>query len=255
MKLASCIVCGALGVISLISCARAKIEWVPVDETDHFTFSATNGAEDAVPLLAQELEANYDRITGDLQITAAEKFPVYIFGDIDMYHQAIGRPDAPESSVGTVQGTAIWLISPLNPGTALDTQGVLTAGVHEFTHALVNYINGSLEKNNYEIPIWLNEGLAGYEAGQMTTDWRTRIAQRVTDGAIPSIGDDLGPDKFDQVGGLAFSITLIEYMIERYGFEKIVEIIKTPSEMEAILGLATSELDSAWRDYLREAYQ
>jgi hypothetical protein len=26
------------------------------------------------------------------------------------------------------------------------------------------------------LPIWLNKGLARYEAGQMTTDWRTRIA-------------------------------------------------------------------------------
>jgi hypothetical protein len=64
---------------------------------------------------------------------------------------------------------------------------VLTAGVHEFTHALVNYINGSLDENNYATPIWLNEGLAGYEASQKTADWRTRIAQRVAEGAIPLI--------------------------------------------------------------------
>jgi hypothetical protein len=255
MNFASRIVCCTVAVVSLTSCTRAKVDWVSVNETEHFAFFATSGAEDAMRPLAQELEASYDRIIGDLQVAPDEKFPVYIFGDIVTYHQAIDRPDAPSSSVGTVQGTAIWLVSPLNPGGTLDTQGVLTAGVHEFTHALVNYLNGSLDKNNYEIPIWLNEGLAGYEAGQMTTDWRTRIAQRVTDGAIPSIDSDLVPDKFDQVGGLAFSITLVEYLIEQYGFEAIVTIIKAPSEVEAILGNTTSELDSGWHEYLRAAYR
>ncbi|NIO00153.1 MAG: hypothetical protein GTO49_35350, partial [Anaerolineae bacterium] len=57
-------------------------------------------------------------------------------------------------------------------------------------------------------------------------------------------------DRFDQVGGLAFSITLVEYMVEQYGFEVIVAIIKTPSEVETILGITTSELESAWREYL-----
>ncbi|NIO00154.1 MAG: hypothetical protein GTO49_35355, partial [Anaerolineae bacterium] len=168
--------CCALAFVSLTSCAQTRVEWMPQDETEHFAFFAATGAEDAVRPLAQELEASYDRITGDLQVTPDEKFSVYVYGDVDTYHQAIGRPDAPASSVGTVRGTAIWLVSPLNPGGVLDTQGVLTAGVHEFTHALVNYINGSLDENNYEIPIWLNEGLAGYEAGQMTTEWRTGIA-------------------------------------------------------------------------------
>jgi hypothetical protein len=255
MKLLARIACGALAIALLIACAPAKIDWIPVTETTHFAFFAPSGTEDAVPLLAQELEANYDRITGDLQIVPDERFAVYIFPDIDTYHKAIDRPDAPASSVGTTQGTAIWLVSPLNTGGALDTERVLTAGVHEFAHALVNYINGSLDRNNYEIPIWLNEGLAAYEAGQMTADWRTRMAQEVAEGQIPSIGADLVPDRFEQVKGLAFSITLVEYIVEQYGYESIVAMIKAPSEVESILGVTTAELDSAWREHLRETYR
>jgi len=185
MKLASRVACWFLAVVSLVSCSRSRINWILMDETEHFTFYAANSAEAAVPPLAHELEASYDRITKDLQVAAAGRFPVYVFPDIETYHQAIGRLDASASSVGTVQGTAVWLVSPLNPGGALDSQSVLTAGVHEFTHAAVNYLNGSLDQNNYQIPIWLNEGLAGYEARQMTPDWRARIAQRVADGAFP----------------------------------------------------------------------
>jgi hypothetical protein len=254
MKLASRIVICTLAAFAVSSCARTKVDWIPVSETAHFAFFTPSGTEDAVPLLADELEANYDRITDDLQVAPDQKFPVYVFGDVGTYHQALG-PDAPAASVGTVQGTDIWIVSPLKPSGTLDTQTMVTAGVHEFVHALVNYINGSLDKNNYLIPIWLNEGLAGYEAGQMTPDWRARITQRVADEAIPSISSDLVPDRFDQVGGLAFSITLVEYMIEEYGFDKIIAIIKAPSEMEATLGITTSELDSAWREYLRETYQ
>ncbi len=43
-------------------------------------------------------------------------------------------------------------------------------------------------------------------------------------------------------------------MVEQYGFEVIVAIIKTPSEVETILGITTSELESAWREYLRAEY-
>ncbi len=227
-----------------------------MEESVHFTFLAGKGAEDAVPLLVKELEANYDRITGDLQVTATKKFPVYVFPDIDTFHRASGQAGASAMHVGTTQGIAIWLVSPLNSGGALDTQAVLIAGVHEFTHALVNYVNGSPDKNNYRIPIWLNEGLAGYEARQMTPDWRATLAQRVAEGTIPSISADLTPpDQWAQVKGFPYSITLVEYMVKEYGFDKIIAIIKSPSELEAILGVTVSELDSGWREYLQEIYR
>ncbi len=243
-------------VINLLSgCAQARTEWVKVDETRHFTFYAARGAEAAVPLLAKELEANYDRITDDLQMTPAGKFPFYVYADIDSYHQAIGEPNAPANSIGSAHGTTISLLSPLNPSGGLDTQAILTAGVHEFTHALVNEINGSLDKNNYSIPIWLNEGLAGYESGQMTPDWRARLVKLVADEAIPSIHDDLVPERYYQVKGLPFSITLVEYLVKQYGYAKIIEIIKTPGQLEAILGTSTPALDASWREYLHKQYR
>ena len=188
----------------LNACTQNEIEWILVMETAHFTFFASNNDRDAVQLLSQALEANYKCITSDLKVDPAEKFPVYIFDDIDIYHNEIGRPDAPSSSVGTVQGTAIWLVSPLNPGKGLDLQDILTISVHEFTHAVVNYINGSTDNNNYLIPIWLNEGLAGYEAGQMTTEWQTKLAEIIANEAIPSITRDLIASRFEQTKGFPF---------------------------------------------------
>lgn len=255
MKLTNRILFSILIMISVISCAPTKIKWNSAGETDHFKFFATEASKNAVPSLADELEANYTRITQDLHVAPTVKFSAYVFDDVDTFHKADGRPDASPSSVGTTHGIDIWLVSPLNPGSVLNTQEVLTIGVHEFTHALVNYINGSLEENNYQIPIWLNEGLAGYEAGQMSADWRVRLSQLIADGAIPSISTGLVPDRFDEVKGLPFSISLIEYIIQEYGIEKIVAIIKSPTDAESILGITIPELDSAWRDYLQKEYQ
>jgi hypothetical protein len=242
-------------VIALVPCSSPKIEWTLMDESEHFTFFAAEGAEDSVPLLAKELEANYDRITTDLRVDSTEKFPIYIFADIDTFHQASGQRGASATHVGTTQGTDTWIVSPLNTGGALDTQEVLTAGVHEFTHALVNYINGSLEENNYEIPIWLNEGLAGCEAQQMIPEWRARMVELVAENKIPSIANELVPDKWEQVKGFPYSITLVEYMVDEFGFDKIIAIIKSPSGVESILGVTISELETGWREYLRETYQ
>jgi len=255
MKLTNRILFSTLIMISLTSCSPSKIEWEPASETGHFIFFITEGSQKAVPALADELEANYSRIIQDLQVAPIVKFSVYVFEDVDTFHKADGRPDASPSSVGTTHGIDIWLVSPLNPGGVLNTQEVLTVGVHEFTHALVNYINGSLEENNYQIPIWLNEGLAGYEAGQMSADWRARLAQLIADGAIPSISTDLVPDRFEKAKGLPFSITLVEYMVQEYGIEKVVAIIKSPTEVESILGITIPELDSAWQEYLQKEYQ
>jgi RNA polymerase sigma-70 factor, ECF subfamily len=240
--------------LALVSCSSSKVEWTLVDESNHFKFFSAKGAEASVPLLEKELEANYDHITTDLQVNPTEKFLVYIFSDIDTFHKASGQRGASATHVGTTQGIDTWLVSPLNTGGALTTQEVLTAGVHEFTHALVNYVNGSLEENNYQIPIWLNEGLAGYEARQMTPDWRARMAQLVKEDKIPSVAADLVPDRFEQVKGFPYSITLVEYMVEKYGFDKIIAIIKTPSDVESILGVTLSELDSDWREYLSGRY-
>ncbi len=99
MKLASRIVICTLAAFAVSSCARTKVDWIPVSETAHFAFFTPNGTEDAVPLLANELEANYDRITGDLLVAPDQKFPVYVFGDVGTYHQALG-PDAPAASSG-----------------------------------------------------------------------------------------------------------------------------------------------------------
>ena len=247
--------CLVWAVVALVSCSSPNIEWVPVDESEHFTFFAANGVEDSIPLLAKELESNYDRITTDLQVDTTEKFRVYIFADIDTFHQASGQRGASAAHVGTTQGIDTWIVSPLNPGGALDTQEVLTAGVHEFTHALVNYINGSLEENNYQIPIWFNEGLAGYEAQQMIPDWRARMAQLVSENKIPSIATDLVPDKWEQVKGFPYSITLVEYMVAEFGFDKIIAVIKSSSEVESILGVTLYELESGWREYLHETYR
>ncbi len=61
-----------------------------------------------------------------------------------------GEPRAPRRSVGTTEATAIWLVSPLSPGSALDHESILTIGGHEFTYAVVDYLNGSLDPDSYQ---------------------------------------------------------------------------------------------------------
>jgi hypothetical protein len=97
-----------LAVMALIARARIETEWVAVDETDHFTLLAAQGAEAALPRLAEELEANYTRIISDLQVVPKEKYPVHIFSNIETFHWENGQPDVSATHVGTVPGTDIW---------------------------------------------------------------------------------------------------------------------------------------------------
>jgi len=89
----------------------------------------------------------------------------------------------------------------------------------------------------------------------MIPDWRARMAQLVSENKIPSIATDLVPDKWEQVKGFPYSITLVEYMVAEFGFDKIIAVIKSSSEVESILGVTLYELESGWREYLHETYR
>lgn len=58
------------------------------------------------------------------------------------------------------------------------------------------------------------------------------MVELVSENKIPSIATDLVPDKWEQVKGFPYSITLVEYIVAEHGFDRIIAIIKTPSEVD-----------------------
>lgn len=102
------------------------------------------------------------KITNDLKSYPKEKTEVYIYPSIENYHNEMGRPNAPQWQIGSEICNKIFIVSPKNPGNVHTYDSILQATVHEFTHAVVE----NIAPNIFSVPLWLNEGIAVYEADQ-----------------------------------------------------------------------------------------
>ncbi len=99
---------------------------------------------------------------------------------------------------------------------------------HELAHVF------TLEKTNYRIPRWLTEGISVYEEGLDRPHWGRGFGREIADawisGRILGIGEfDFGFTKPKFPGQILLSYyqgcLVVEYIVERWGFEKIIAIL------------------------------
>lgn len=218
-------------------------------ETENFKFYSTNKDKKCLDDLSKILDENYYRISKDFNVSLKEKVIIEVYPDIKAFHDAIEAPNAPNWIVGTGWENKIKMVSPLNPGGQHTYDTLMQVVVHEFTHVLISNINSDLAS----IPIWLNEGIAAYEANQMSSNSRSAIKEKLDSNDVPSLWE-LNSSNFSEVGGYVFSYTAIEYLIENYGYDTIILLIKTPNDLEEILGNSMIEFENNWRSWLKENY-
>lgn len=129
--------------------------------------------------------------------------------------------------------------------------------IHELTHVLVG-------RNAFTcigfIPTWLNEGLAVYSEGGPDTSMQAQLDIAIRDDTlfpIRSLGGNFSeiPEKALLSYGQSYSI--VKFMLETYGQEKMNELLKALSDAEPvdvalvrIYGVDTDGLDTQWRESL-----
>jgi hypothetical protein len=115
------------------------------------------------------------------------------------------------------------------------------------------------EAGDDEKPYWFEEGLATYVSGQLVT-WRNRVKYNFS--TCPHF-DDL----FD-CGGYATAATAVEYLIDTFGKEKILDAIRAmPPEHEKnenqrrsdealfkTLGVSRRQLERGWHSFVLKTY-
>jgi len=215
-------------------------------ETDHFQIYTVNKNRDIAAAVGNELESNYTRITNDLKIEPDNKVKVKIYPDLKTFHTAIGSPEAPDWAIGLAKNGVVHMVSPDNPGPCHSYHSVIKAAAHEFTHIIIRRYNTG------ELPIWLNEGTASYE-GRNIENIDSVIQSDIEDDKIPSFTELENRKEFAEKKGYEFSTTLVEFIISEYGYDKLIDLIKSPGDMEAILNLSKDELYLKWKDYLIES--
>lgn len=222
-----------------------------VKESQHYSFYSTRFDLKVIDSLANTLESHYTRITNHLGVQINKKIKVKVFPSVKDYHAAINFPDAPDWVVGSVYADGIMMVSPMNPGSVHTYESLMQVIVHEFVHLAVYYARG--EKWMIGSPRWLNEGYACYEAGQIDDNIRNYIESSLSEKAPPTWTqlESSSELEFGNMGGYGFSMLIVEFLIDTYGIDKMVLLIKEPEKIETIYGLSKDVLEKQWIQYLK----
>ncbi len=146
--------------------------------------------------------------------------------------------------VGDNIGTDVIITSPANPGKYHSRSSVKNAVPHEITHAYVSVMNE-------DISLWLTEGMALY-----LTNGEPFCREWLQYTEIPSYKDiqSDSPLTFSDINGYTFAHTYIEYLDITYGWDKVLELVKTENYRECFRK-GEKEIYEEWVNYLENYSQ
>ncbi len=246
-NLQKAVLLGAACVIAVLLYLQFKPNPFPYTlESEHFTFYYTEIDKSSITQVRDKLEENYSRIVEDLKPISMTKVKVKIYQNLAAFHKAIDREDAGDWLVGIVmEKDEMKMVSPGNAGSDQSFEDMLNVAVHEFTHVVAYNMTEYPAGNSMN---WLMESLACYEAGQFNDPKEMTFMQegryptfaQLTGGGEPSI--------------YALGYTIIEYIKDTWGMEKVRELVTNYGNIPGALGKTTEEFEKGWQTYLQEKY-
>ncbi|MGE0870322.1 MAG: tetratricopeptide repeat protein [Kofleriaceae bacterium] len=212
---------------------------------------------DEKAVLSRFLEPTMERAFADMvkRYGMTPKLPIMLelYADrTDYAVRTVGLPDL--SALGVCFGQVITAMSPAT--------GDINWGMvmwHELAHVF------AIQLSNSRVPRWFTEGLSEYETLIASPSWRREndadLYGAMVNGVLPSIAalnsEFVQPDTSAVVVAYYQSAVTVEYLIQTYGFPKIVEALKlfgkgkeTPEVLRAITGKTVAQLDTEFRAYL-----
>lgn len=220
-------------------------------ETKHFIIIYGEMDKDCIDKVSDILEGNYSEVTNKLKQHLEEKLTVEIYTDLNQLHIALGFPDAPDWVRGGLGVGKIVIASPLNPPPGSGFDNVVKTAVHEFVHIIIKKINSN-------IPRWLDEGIASYEAKDNNEMWiANTIIKGLENNTLPTFDDlDTREDfqAFFMKDGYQYSYTIVESIVNVFDYDKLYSLIKSPKNIVDIFGITENELQNKWIEYLKDNY-
>jgi len=226
-------------------------------DTRYFEFFFTENNRTIVEKLARESDTIAVRIGLDLGVAVQGKIMVHIadegnFQEVQPQHYSL-----PEwvSGVAYRSLSLIILKSPAEvSGGSYDLKKTF---VHELSHVLL----GSAFRKDEQIPQWLNEGVAMYEAREWNFNRVSTMTQAVlTDTLLPLVYITRRFPRGRMNVELAYcqSFYLISFMITEYGKSKFHDFIHYYSKAKIleealikIYGMDLAQLEEKWHGYLK----
>ena len=209
------------------------------------------------PVLSRFLEPTMEKAFADMVrrygFTPTLPTTLELYADrTDYAIRTVGLPDL--GALGVCFGKVITAMSPAT--------GDINWGMvlwHELGHVF------AIQLSNSRVPRWFTEGLSEYETLVANPSWRREndadLYGAVANNTLPSIGalnsEFMQPDTNAVVVAYYQSAVTIEFLVQNYGFPKIVDALKlyakgkeSPEVLQAITGKSIAQLDTDFRAYL-----
>jgi hypothetical protein len=229
-----------------------RFQWQTISDED-VTLHWYEG-EEVGPLLLDAAVAGLDLLEQDMGIELQEDVEFYIYGSSDDMREAVLYIQDWAGGVAFSEYNVILMGVP--PNIAQDW-GRATIR-HELAHLVVGQFGRSCVGGHR--PTWLEEGLAMYAEGEPSEEVQADLERGLEQNSFAPLRSLNGPfPAHDAEAGSAYSqsYSVIEFLREAYGQEKLRELILTLAEgesyddaLQAIYGLNVDGLEEAWRAWL-----
>ncbi len=220
-------------------------------EQGQITLYWTGGELDFGKRMIDIAGRSIDRLAEKAGIQYPGKLRLVIYPSLDDLLDAVtGVPDWAGGVAYPKLDVVVIAISPQDP-----YQWAQRVIPHELAHLLIStaYTNC----RNDPLPLWLEEGLAGYAEGKMPQEERDLIIHALDDqqlAGLETLSSTFPADEQQARLAYAHSRMVVEYLIENQGVEKMNTLLGRlrdgqviDAALRPLYGLDTAGLDQAWR--------
>ena len=217
-----------------------------IKETDTFIYYCSSQDSDVIDDIDKTLDADCPIICKNLEYEYNEKITVEVYPDQKSYDESL----TDKSVIGSPACSGykkIKMVSPTSPieVSGFPYEGRLLMAVHEYVHLMIDEINN-------ETPIWLDEGLACYEGSKESYEQITQLIFP----KVPEISfNEIENSYYNIPAADVYSYSAVQFIIEHFGYEKLNQLIRHPSDFEKILSIKKDEFSKEWNTYIQMHYR
>ncbi|MEO5895986.1 MAG: hypothetical protein ABIS06_09820 [Vicinamibacterales bacterium] len=210
----------------------------------HFVLHYAAMDAGTVEQTSTRLEAEYDRIIADLEVATMPVVDIYFYPT----HAALVAGAGPNAGViptwATGLATGVSQVHMLSPSIAGSYDQAVSNLIHEFAHCVSIRVNRTIPNN----PRWLWESVAIYESRQLVNP---RNLTYLVAGQPPSFAR---LNTFDNTLVYDVGFLIAEFVVERWGRERLVQLVAANGDVAAVLLMSLGEFETQWFAAVRSKY-
>jgi hypothetical protein len=223
------------------------------DKISLFWYSGDKNFANALMKTAQD---SLIKLAKDTGVSPEKTINIYIYANSQ---DLLGSMINPQEWTGGVAFTSYNIITiGISPIQLNWGQGAMT---HELTHIVIYQV---IYNPYNDIPVWLNEGLAMYSEGPLSSQYTDPLSSAISDNNLLSVRSICSPfSAYTEKSLLSYaeSYSVIEYLISTYGSTKLSDLLNTFKQgstfdgaFQKVYGFDIDGLNNLWKPWVENQY-